>query len=142
MNGAKEEFCSGIIPLRDDQGYWEALIAKHAKGMYWGFPKGHVEENEDPIAAASRELREETGYALEKILPYPPLKEDYTFFRGDQKIHKTVHYYLALVAKEDLAMSAEILDIQWVRAEDLSSYFSFSEGKILVKKLNKILRNH
>ena len=32
-------------------------------GRFWDYPKGHVEKGEDDVAAALREMREETGVA-------------------------------------------------------------------------------
>lgn len=42
----------------------QLLLAQRSKGSYkgrWGFPGGHLERGETVIAAALRELREETG---------------------------------------------------------------------------------
>jgi ADP-ribose pyrophosphatase YjhB (NUDIX family) len=52
----------GVLAIvrRGDQ----LLLAQRSKGSYkgrWGFPGGHLERGETVIAAALRELREETG---------------------------------------------------------------------------------
>lgn len=46
----------------------QLLLAQRSKGSYkgrWGFPGGHLERGETVIAAALRELREETGVEAE-----------------------------------------------------------------------------
>jgi len=48
------------------------LIREYAAGMdryELAFPKGIVEPAEDPLAAANRELQEETGYAAHRLEP-------------------------------------------------------------------------
>jgi bis(5'-nucleosidyl)-tetraphosphatase len=71
----------------------------------WDFPKGHVEPGEDPLAAAVREVEEETtltdlsfpwGYAFRETAPYS---------RG-----KVARYYLAASAGRAvcLPVSAEL----------------------------------
>ena len=43
-------------------------------GGLWGFPGGHIESGETPLAAATRELREECGAIATYLVRYlPPL---------------------------------------------------------------------
>lgn len=54
----------GVASLAVRDG--RVLLVQEAAGRHagrWGLPKGHVEANESPEAAAVRELHEETGFA-------------------------------------------------------------------------------
>ena len=50
---------AGIIPIHRKQGKTLFLILRSYK--YWDFPKGTVEEGEDPFQTTLRELEEESG---------------------------------------------------------------------------------
>ncbi len=50
---------AGIVVLRRVQGDWRILLLRAFRN--WDFPKGRIEAGEDPLAAALRETREETG---------------------------------------------------------------------------------
>ena len=64
----EQRLSAGILLYRDDRGSLEVLIghpggpfwAKRQQGA-WSIPKGLVDDNEDPKAAARREFAEETG---------------------------------------------------------------------------------
>jgi endonuclease III len=59
-------------------------------------PKGHIESNESPAAAALREVQEETGYGHLEIMA--DLGEQLvTFLNNDRIIRRTEHYYLMQV---------------------------------------------
>ena len=57
-----------VVPLLDAETV--LLIREYAAGMdryELAFPKGHIEQGEDPLTAANREIQEETGYAAERL---------------------------------------------------------------------------
>ena len=67
----------GII--RNTKG--EFALVKH-DGWFWGFPKGHVDEGEDFLTAARREIGEEVGITnLELKKEFEP----YVRLRGDDQ---------------------------------------------------------
>ena len=71
---------AGLLLYRRTGDAVEVLLA-HPGGPYfsardtgvWGIPKGEVEPDEEPLAAACREFGEETGF--ESAPPYIPLGE-------------------------------------------------------------------
>ncbi len=57
-----------IVPLLDDDTV--LLIREYAAGTdryELAFPKGHIEEGEDMLEAADREIQEEIGYGANKL---------------------------------------------------------------------------
>jgi 8-oxo-dGTP pyrophosphatase MutT (NUDIX family) len=52
---------AGIIVLRRVPDGWRLLLLRAFRN--WDFPKGRIEPGEDPLDAALRETREETGLA-------------------------------------------------------------------------------
>ena len=71
---------AGLLMFRRRSGAVEVLLA-HPGGPFWvrrddaawTLPKGEIGIDEDPLAAARREFREETGFASEP--PFLPLGE-------------------------------------------------------------------
>ena len=57
------------------------LVAKRAEGQHlagaWEFPGGKIANGEEPVAAALRELREETGLTAEDAEPLLVFVHDY-----------------------------------------------------------------
>lgn len=74
---------AGFLLFRKVAAHIEVLLV-HPGGPYWArkdkgawsIPKGEFEEDEDPLEAARREFREETGFAPSgEILPLAPLRQ-------------------------------------------------------------------
>ena len=74
---------AGLMLFREVSGRLEVLLV-HPGGPFWAkkdegawsIPKGEFEDNEDPLAAAKRELAEETGFTPEgEMIPLEPLRQ-------------------------------------------------------------------
>lgn len=73
---------AGILIYRIDNKNLQVLLA-HPGGPFWknkeegawSIPKGEINETEDPLEAAKREFKEETGYDLDgEFLPLLPVR--------------------------------------------------------------------
>jgi len=117
--GISKEISAGIIIYRKSRKGPQFLLLYHGDG-YWNFPKGKLEKDEKDFKAALREVREETG------LNYFDLKFDrnfkvyqhYFFRTKNQKVFKTVIYYLAETRKSKIVISDEHCGYGWFLFKD------------------------
>jgi 8-oxo-dGTP pyrophosphatase MutT (NUDIX family) len=77
-------------------------------GRYWDLPKGHVEKDESELAAAVRELEEETGITRFKLVDNFRREIEY-FFRDKEGelVRKKVVFFLARVNSAKVKISHE-----------------------------------
>lgn len=133
----KNEVCFGVVPYKKEEGEWKVLFLLHKKGEYWGFPKGHAESGESPFQAAVRELEEETGLQVVKLLTEDLLSEEYEFLRKGKLIHKQVTYFQAEVKGEVNCQTKEILDSRWVKMHEAEAFSTYPCHKALCRLLYK-----
>lgn len=55
----KPYLSAGVVVVTPADAHWQFLLLRAYN--YWDFPKGKVEPDESPLAAAIREVREESG---------------------------------------------------------------------------------
>jgi len=104
-------------------------VLRHRSGGHWGFPKGRIEPGEPELAAARRELAEET--ALTDVQPLPGFRvvSQYDIQRSGQRVSKTVVYYLAEVESDDVRLSSEHTACAWLDGEAANRTLTHDETR-------------
>ncbi|HEX2971016.1 MAG TPA: NUDIX domain-containing protein [Tepidisphaeraceae bacterium] len=133
-NTFRRERSAGVILFRDTpQSPSRRLYLLLDYGRHWDYPKGHVESGEDDLAAATRELTEETG--ITEIGLVPGFREEITyFFRAGKKGHvrKTVVFFLACTSTEQVILSDEHVGYAWFPAEQALQHMKYPSAKKLL----------
>jgi bis(5'-nucleosidyl)-tetraphosphatase len=130
----------GVIPVVLDNGVWYVFLIQHQKGRHWGLPKGHPETGEDAIAAAVRELREETGLGVKRFIHKEPFVEEYQFRKEGKIVKKKVSYFLIETLGVYQLDPAEILDGKWFTFQEADLKVTFPETKSILSSSEKILK--
>lgn len=88
-----------MVIVRKEAGEWKYLLLRAYR--LWDFPKGEVEEGEDPLETAKREVKEEAGISELRF------RWDHVFaetepYRGGKKIAR---YYIAEATQSEVTLS-------------------------------------
>ncbi|MFB6112621.1 MAG: bis(5'-nucleosyl)-tetraphosphatase [Halodesulfurarchaeum sp.] len=103
---------AGAILFRETRGRREYLLLKSRPGD-WEFPKGGVENGEELQQTAIREVKEEAGIEDFRLVDGFREDYDYVFEANGDRIHKTVHLFLAKSFEASAELSREHRDLQW-----------------------------
>src|SRR5258705_1224764 len=101
------------------------LIFRRGK---WDLPKGKLDKDENLEECAVREVKEETG--LTKLKLISPLTITYhTYHEGARFVLKGSHWYNMKASGEQKLIpqtTEDILEIKWVKADELGQYMKNS----------------
>ncbi len=123
-----------------------ALIATDPAGRRWQLPKGRLYPAEKPLAAALREVEEETGLETEyesflKTVRYAYLD---TYARAvPERVFKKVDFYLLRVVGGALSdASIEVEKVEWVSTEEALGLLAYEGERDCIRLAMKLLHGN
>ncbi len=119
----------------------EFLLLHYASG-HWDFPKGNIEDGEDEVQAAYREIFEETGIQNVHFLEGFRKNIQYYYRRGDILIRKEVIFYLAITNTKEIALSNEHIDYAWKDHMEAMNQLTYKSAKDLLKEVKMFLETN
>ena len=130
-NMPREKSCGCIIIENE-----KVLLVQQTEG-HWGFPKGHVEENETEIETAIREVKEETNIDVEV-----DERQRYSmeYITGKGILKEVVLFIAKRMGGEIKQQESEINKISWLNFEEAIETITYDNTKELFKKVLKEIR--
>ena len=132
------EVTAGAVVYRHGQDGIEYLLLQSTnKGNFWGFSKGHVEEGENLVEKARREIKEETSLQVEVDTSFSVYTE-YDLPNGN---HKEMTLYLAdFDQAADLSLQAEeIQNAGWFNYQAARERLTYDNLKEPLDQVNAYL---
>lgn len=115
-----EKSCGAVIyRLKNNIIEYLLVMNKKGKGMgHWGFPKGHVENNETEVDTAKREIFEETGIVADIDTGFRMISN----YSPRQGVNKDAVYFVSRAEDCEIKLQeSEICDFLWCSFEKAQS---------------------
>jgi 8-oxo-dGTP pyrophosphatase MutT (NUDIX family) len=122
-----EKSCGAIVFRETANGSKEVLLIKHYFSDSWGFPKGHMQQNEEEKETATREVLEETGVSVN-------ITHDFraeVFYRHGLGTRKKVVFFLATDASRAPlgGIDRRVERVAWVNVKRACSKLNFQNDR-------------
>jgi 8-oxo-dGTP pyrophosphatase MutT (NUDIX family) len=134
-----DEFSAGGVVVRDDQVAVIVPVKRDAAGdRVLGLPKGHMDGDETPAEAATREVREETGLTAELIAELGEVR--YQYQRGSRRMDKRVLFFLFEYRSGDVAdHDHEIEEARWLPLAEAAEQLTYEgEREMVARAMSRI----
>jgi 8-oxo-dGTP diphosphatase len=126
---AREIRAAGGVVWRRRGGGAELLLVHRPRYDDWSFPKGKARKGEDDLAAALREVAEETGQRCTPGERLPDLRYE---VRGRPK---RVAYFLMEAEGGSFEPGSEVDRVEWVAVEEAGARLSYERDRELMPEI-------
>jgi 8-oxo-(d)GTP phosphatase len=135
------ELSAGGIVLRRLRGrpFVAGIRPQGRPAGHWALPKGLVGRGEDPLAAALREVREETGIEAASVARLEPIRSVYSR-PGGVRVFKVVLFWQMRAVRGRIGdipagMEVEVAEARWLPLADAPSLFAYRGEKALLAQV-------
>ena len=133
QRAVREERSAGGVVVRVREGIHNVLLIRDPYHN-WGLPKGHLEEGEDALAAAIREVREETGLDdLDLVAELGSI--DWHFRQGEIVVHKFCSFFLMRSDGGDPTpqIAEGITECEWLPLEQAMRCVTYQNARAMIR---------
>lgn len=130
---SKTSSASGIVLNKNAD-----ILVVSQQGSSWSLPKGHINEGEDVLVAARREIEEESGITdlqfIKSLGSYERPRLD------DPTEIKTIHMFLFKTNQNDLKpIDPENPEARWVKVEEVEDLLTAEKDKEFFRNIKKVI---
>ncbi len=133
MSSEREVSAGGVV-VHEGQLLVIVPTRRAADGsLVLALPKGHLDEGETIVQAATREVREETGMVVEPVQELGEVR--YWYMRDRHRVAKSVHFFLFRLLGGDLAdHDDEVLEARWMGLSEAQKALSYAGEREMVAR--------
>lgn len=138
------ELSAGGVVFRHKDGAIEVALISVRGGKVWGLPKGHVEDGENLVRTAHREVKEETGLDGKIICKIGHIEYFFTFKAEaeSRRIFKIVYFFLMEFTGGDTSKhDAEVVDARWFPIDEAIGLMRYEDEKEIIRKAKGLLED-
>ena len=157
------EFSAGGVVVRKKDGDWVVAVIEPAgnpttvvpakrvarkRKPVFTLPKGLVDPGEKPVAAALREVHEETGLIAEVVVKLADIKYVYVRSWGDrERVFKVVSFYLMRYQSGRInnvteEMRVEVAHARWIPLAEAPELLAYKGEKQMARKALEYVEEH
>lgn len=131
---SEHEVSAGGVVVHEGQVLVIVPTRRAADGsQVLALPKGHLDEGETIVQAATREVREETGMVVELVRELGEVR--YWYMRDRRRVAKSVHFFLFRLLGGDLAdHDDEVLEARWMGLSEAQKALSYAGEREMVAR--------
>lgn len=135
----KYEVSCGYVAFKRIDGQYRYLLIRSINGE-WGFPKGHMENDETEHETADRELFEETGTKARLIDGFKQLIE-YPLPRRSGVIKRSIYFLGECLTDRIICQESEVLEARFADYDEAIGLLSFENTRNVLRLADEFLRS-
>ena len=139
MSNPETVIAAGGVVWRHSRGDRQILLIHRPRYDDWSLPKGKLNANEHVLAAARREVEEETGQSA--VLGPPLGIQKYNVRKNGAIATKLVHYWSAELTGDEgeFEPNDEVDKLEWLSVPRAARRLSYPRDVEILDKLDKVL---
>jgi len=128
---------AGGVVWRDGEGGIEIAVVHRDRYDDWSLPKGKLDPDEHVLAAAVREVREETGAVGVPQVRLPTVQ----YLTGEPDTEKTVDFWsMRAMSATDFAPNDEVSELRWVAPDGADALLTYAHDRGVVSAFAALRR--